>query len=470
MSRFQTALLILITIAVLYVAQTVFVPLVLAAFLAMLLAGPVIKLQKWRVPKSAAVIIVVVLAAGLIAGIGTLVFSQVAELAGRIKEYQAEIVYKAGALRGGGGGISETINQFEKMKEAVQTETERETPPQSQPATAPTTAPTTAPATNPSTQPATAPTPAPSIVDRVMNIVKPPDPLKGGPSVADKSHDAAHAVDTASNTPSTRPVVPPDGSKKNPFFAYSLAEPPGPVGSLFEYLGFALGPLGTAGIVLVFVLFMLLEREDLRDRAIRLVSNGQYTITTTAVDDGVTRVMKFMRAQAIVKRHLRHRGGDRTLRHLADRRRQARSVPQLPDLGPAGGAASVRALRGAMGGGGVSDHCIAGGLPWFRRVRGRGDHVRGDRTALQQHHGADALRRHHRPVDHGDPGVGRLLDLALGPCRARAGHAADGGADGARQARAAVAIPRNAAGRQAGHGSARPRLPAPAGLRRSRGV
>ena len=48
--------------------------------------------------------------------------------------------------------------------------------------------------------------------------------------------------------------------------------------TLATYLGLVLGPLGTAGLVIVFVVFMLLEREDLRDRVIRLVSRGKYRV------------------------------------------------------------------------------------------------------------------------------------------------------------------------------------------------
>src|SRR5215203_3574264 len=44
----------------------------------------------------------------------------------------------------------------------------------------------------------------------------------------------------------------------------------GNAGSGFEWLTPILGPLGTAGLVLVTVIFMLLERRDLRDRLIGL--------------------------------------------------------------------------------------------------------------------------------------------------------------------------------------------------------
>src|SRR4029077_3769897 len=67
-------------------------------------------------------------------------------------------------------------------------------------------------------------------------------------------------------------------------------------------LGLTLGPLGTAGIVIVFVIFMLLEREDLRNRLIRLTAGGggQLTIATTALDDASSRISRYLTAQAIV--------------------------------------------------------------------------------------------------------------------------------------------------------------------------
>lgn len=40
-----------------------------------------------------------------------------------------------------------------------------------------------------------------------------------------------------------------------------------------------LGPLGTAALVLLLLIFMLLQREDLRNRMIRLMSQGRITST-----------------------------------------------------------------------------------------------------------------------------------------------------------------------------------------------
>jgi len=59
-------------------------------------------------------------------------------------------------------------------------------------------------------------------------------------------------------------------------------------------------PLGTAGIVIVFVIIILIHREDLRDRLIRLIGRGHLTVTTRALDELAERVSRFLRMQFLV--------------------------------------------------------------------------------------------------------------------------------------------------------------------------
>ena len=54
--------------------------------------------------------------------------------------------------------------------------------------------------------------------------------------------------------------------------------------------GTLLPPLATAGIVLLFVVFILLQREDLRDRLIRLVGSSDLQRATTTLNDAATRL------------------------------------------------------------------------------------------------------------------------------------------------------------------------------------
>ena len=60
------------------------------------------------------------------------------------------------------------------------------------------------------------------------------------------------------------------------------------------------GPLGTAALVLLLMVFMLLQREDLRNRIIRLVGQGRISSTTSAIDDAASRVSRYLFMQLVV--------------------------------------------------------------------------------------------------------------------------------------------------------------------------
>lgn len=61
-----------------------------------------------------------------------------------------------------------------------------------------------------------------------------------------------------------------------------------------------LGPLGTAALVLLLLIFMLLQREDLRNRLIRLIGQGRISATTSAMDDAGSRVSRYLLMQLVV--------------------------------------------------------------------------------------------------------------------------------------------------------------------------
>jgi len=61
-----------------------------------------------------------------------------------------------------------------------------------------------------------------------------------------------------------------------------------------------LGPLGTAGLVLLLATFMLLKRHDLQGRLIRLIGQGRISATTSAMDDAGTRVRRYLLMQLVV--------------------------------------------------------------------------------------------------------------------------------------------------------------------------
>jgi predicted PurR-regulated permease PerM len=73
-----------------------------------------------------------------------------------------------------------------------------------------------------------------------------------------------------------------------------------PVEALRSVIGPLLSPFATAGLILVVVVFMLLEREDLRDRFIRLVGYNDLHRTTQALQDAGDRVGRYLLTQLVV--------------------------------------------------------------------------------------------------------------------------------------------------------------------------
>lgn len=253
------------TIATLYFAQEVLIPLALAVLLAFLLAPLSSRLERLTggyVGRIASVLVVVTVAFGLIFGLGWIVGKEVVRLADHLPVYQNEIVKKAERLRGQGGGMGQNIAELGKEIEKA---TAQPAAIQSAPSGA-----------------ATRPGIAGAAIEQVAEnpVATVAREAVGGPPVA------------ATSTPGTTPA--------NPLFTVDLPAPVSPLKTLATYLGLVLSPLGTAALVIVFVIFMLLEREDLRDRVIRLVSGGKYLVTTRAINDAATRISKYMIAQAIV--------------------------------------------------------------------------------------------------------------------------------------------------------------------------
>ncbi len=67
-----------------------------------------------------------------------------------------------------------------------------------------------------------------------------------------------------------------------------------------ETISATLSPLGTAALVLLLVIFMLVKREDIRGRLIRLVGQGRISTTTRAMEDAGRRVSRYIVTQFLV--------------------------------------------------------------------------------------------------------------------------------------------------------------------------
>jgi predicted PurR-regulated permease PerM len=65
-------------------------------------------------------------------------------------------------------------------------------------------------------------------------------------------------------------------------------------------VGPLLQPLAMAGLVIVFVIMILLKREDLRDRVLRLAGRRDLHRTTVAMDDAARRISRYLLRQLVV--------------------------------------------------------------------------------------------------------------------------------------------------------------------------
>jgi predicted PurR-regulated permease PerM len=75
-----------------------------------------------------------------------------------------------------------------------------------------------------------------------------------------------------------------------------VLEPP----SILAHLPTLLQGLGAAGVVTVLMIFMLLERRELRDRVILLIGYRRMTATTRALDEAGARISRYLLMQSII--------------------------------------------------------------------------------------------------------------------------------------------------------------------------
>ena len=102
----------------------------------------------------------------------------------------------------------------------------------------------------------------------------------------------------AESTRSATGVSGPQPAKPIPV---QLVEPgPGPLQVVQSIIGPLLQPMAAGGLVIVFVIMILLEREDLRDRLLRLAGRRDLHRTTEAMNDAAQRISRYLLSQLVV--------------------------------------------------------------------------------------------------------------------------------------------------------------------------
>ena len=89
----------------------------------------------------------------------------------------------------------------------------------------------------------------------------------------------------------------PGGTRTNPVLVEIQQPVPQPLEIIQKIINPLLDPLTTTGIIIVFVIFFLIQREDLRDRIIRLAGSTDLHRTTIAIDDAAHRLSRYLLTQ-----------------------------------------------------------------------------------------------------------------------------------------------------------------------------
>lgn len=108
--------------------------------------------------------------------------------------------------------------------------------------------------------------------------------------------DAPDGTPAATQAPEVRQPT----SAANPLPVRVVDETPSVLSRVGEYLSPILGPFETFVIVLVVAIFILMQREDLRDRLIRLFGSSDLHRTTVAMDDAAARLARYFLSQLAV--------------------------------------------------------------------------------------------------------------------------------------------------------------------------
>ncbi len=175
--------------------------------------------------------------------------------------------------------------------------------------------------------------------------------------------------------------------------------------------------LGNVGLVLVLVIFMLLERLQLRDRLIRVIGFGRIATTTKAMDEAAQRITHYLTMQTLINGTF---GVGVALGGPRDR-----SPLRLP-VGLAGGSAALHPLRRALGGRRRRRPRRARGVRWVAAAAPDRRDVRRAGAVHEPRAGDVPLQPERGRLPGRAPARGGLLDVDLGPDRTRPGDAPDG--------------------------------------------
>lgn len=239
-----------IVVAALYVGRDILLPFALSILLTFLLAPLVERLEKWKFGRIPAVLTVVALAVLSFSALAFVLANQVYDLAYKLPDYKENILAKAQAFQSDGTGVvSRVTKSFDEMR-AILTSRDGELAPDA-----------------------------------------PTDSEKGAAQVT---------LDSSPKLKSNQPHADEGAPTPNKPIPVEVVETLSAKEIVQGILGPLLSPLASGAMVVVFVVFMLLKREDLRNRLIHLIGGEQLNTTTEALNDAARRVSQYLLMQLII--------------------------------------------------------------------------------------------------------------------------------------------------------------------------
>ncbi len=242
-------------LAALYFAKQILLPIALAVLLSFLLTPLANRIERWRVPRIPAVILVVAVAFAALGGLGWVVTGELVELSRDLPNHRRQIVQKVQALRDVTAKVQEVGQDLAKGEGDVAADDEQDD-------------------------------------DR---------PTDSRDADEGRVHDLAEDRQARDPAPRFRPLdLPPElraGSAAGEDEAVEVKVvemPPSPLTQVQTWLGPLVAPLTAAGMVVVLVFFSLLDRENQRNRLIQLFGTANLHATTEALHDATHRVGRYL--------------------------------------------------------------------------------------------------------------------------------------------------------------------------------
>ena len=273
-SRTAMVVLILAVVAVLWVGKPLLLPLVIATLLAFLLAPMCDRLERRGLPRAAATTIMVIFAGVVVFGVAVAVYRGVSTVLGDGEHFQAvskNLDEKLRRVPVQGESSMEKLDELtKKLEKSVGGEDELAT---------------SQPATQPSTEPATQTGDSTTLLTTGNDGTATPAQIE--------------STDTDGDGQPDQTTITLGSKAEKPLFV-QLVETQNVFDRLSLILSYIAGPMGMVALAVIFLLFMLLQRDDVRDRVIKLAAGQQINLATQALDDAAKRIARYLTAQCIV--------------------------------------------------------------------------------------------------------------------------------------------------------------------------